>query len=209
MPDENQKITARIRTFASDLDAHRQNKGDSKDIKEEKEESVTVTKKTEKIEPPAKKTPSEPATPKTKPIQHFEVKLKEDPEKPKHIPAFHELQKQVKKIQGEPVKKDSSNQSSKPIHTNIGFDATVITDTKNNRKNLILEITKSLTSWFKNATKPKKKKTPKYSVPEANHRKGVIQKATTKTGSIFTADSETLKEHIRLRQKQKEEEDDA
>src|SRR5690606_16735926 len=37
-------------------------------------------------------------------------------------------------------------------------------------------------------------------ITDTERRRGVIQKATTKSGSIFTSDNETLKEEIRLRQ---------
>jgi len=203
MPDENQKITARIRTFASDLDAHRQNRDSSGDVTKTKKETVIASSEvSKKQETSVTKTHAKKTESKPHPIEHFEVKAKETPETPKHIPAFHELQKQVSKMQAEPANRVEGENYSSAVRTNIGFDATVITDTKKNRQNLLLEIKKSLSSWFKAVTKPKKSKVPKYSVPEANHRKGVIQKATTKTGSIFTADSDTLKEQIRKRQRQ-------
>ncbi|MCA9360747.1 hypothetical protein KC730_02540, partial [Candidatus Kaiserbacteria bacterium] len=117
--------------------------------------------------------------------------------------------KQVSNLEAQPAKKSKPKKKKtdpktepEPIKRNIGLDATIITDTKNNKMDLFSSVSKSLREWYKEVTKPRKKKTPKYTVPEASRRKGVIQKATTKTGSIFTADSETLKAQIRHRQQQ-------
>ena len=86
--------------------------------------------------------------------------------------------------------------------TNIGYDATIITDTKSKEFSPIASSFKSLIQWFKKLTK-KKKQVPKYTVTETSRRRGVIQQATSKSGAIFTADNESIKEQIRLR-RQKE-----
>jgi len=58
----------------------------------------------------------------------------------------------------------------------------------------------SIKAWVHSfAIATKRKETPKYTVAQTDRRKGVIQKATSKTGTIFTADNETLKEEIRRR----------
>lgn len=139
---------------------------------------------------------------------------------PAKIPAFHELQKQVENLSkeqdfGEPPKnKPAPHQTGKgrpdadeaPLRgVNIGYDATVITDTKHKRFRLIPSAIASIKRWFKDLTKKRKKAAPKYSVPEADRRKGVIQKATSKSGSVFTADNDTLREQIRRRRHESEE----
>lgn len=139
---------------------------------------------------------------------------------PAKIPAFHELQKQVENLSkeqdfGEPPKNKPAPHPTKnnrpaadeaPLRgVNIGYDATVITDTKHKRFRLIPSAIASIKRWFKDLTKKRKKAAPKYSVPEADRRKGVIQKATSKSGSVFTADNDTLREQIRRRRHESEE----
>jgi len=73
--------------------------------------------------------------------------------------------------------------------------AIVITDTKRNRFSLIGALSKSISTWFKGTkdtlTTPVK---PKYTLPEADRRKGIIQRATSQTGRMTTADhAEVLK----------------
>ena len=209
MTDISKKITPRIRTFAGDLEEHRKNRTENPENKTGSE-TTDSNIKTERA--PAK--PIEPKpTPVPKPVREEPIIVAEKThvEKPKKIPAFHELQKSVNHIQAKPekkkfkktkFKKHHEKKSSNENRPNIGYDATIITDTKKNKTSLISSVISSIGLWFKEITKPKKKKAPKYTVPEASRRKGVIQKATTKTGSIFTADSETLREQIRLRQQQ-------
>lgn len=80
-------------------------------------------------------------------------------------------------------------------------EATIIRDTKSNRFRLFPEIIKSLTDWierFKEAQKEKRK--PKYAVPDSTHRKGVIQRATSKTGKVASFDALSIQERIRERE---------
>jgi hypothetical protein len=77
---------------------------------------------------------------------------------------------------------------------------TVITDNKKVSPGFFSAITASIKDWLISLKTQKKVSPPKYSVINSERRKGVIQKATTKTGSIFTADSETLADEIRRRQ---------
>ena len=78
--------------------------------------------------------------------------------------------------------------------------ATIITDTKKDRFKLFPAIGESLKNWFKELQKNhEEKKKPKYTVPETTRRKGVIQKATSQTGKITTADHDSLQEKIRQR----------
>lgn len=79
--------------------------------------------------------------------------------------------------------------------------ATIIRDTKYNRFRLFPAIGSSLIQWFKDFKENHfTKKAPKYTVPETTLRKGVIQKATSKTGKIATFDHSSLQERIRERQ---------
>ena len=127
------------------------------------------------------------------------------PHSPSEIPAFHELKKAPERKQNAPViphtdiEKIVVNKKPTTLRTDIDANATVITDTKSNRFKLGPSIITSIKSWFKQIATPKRKKVPTYTIPEASRRKGVIQKATSKTGTVFTADSGTLKEQIRLR----------
>jgi hypothetical protein len=78
--------------------------------------------------------------------------------------------------------------------------ATIITDTKKDRFKLFPAIGESLKNWvqdIRDAQEEKKK--PRYTVPETTRRKGVIQKATSQTGKITSADHSTLQERIRQR----------
>jgi hypothetical protein len=83
----------------------------------------------------------------------------------------------------------------------LAVESTIITDTKKNKVDVISSSKSSLSSWWQEFKKGlKRKQPPKYTVADSERRKGVIQKATSKTGTIFTADNETLKEEIRRRQ---------
>lgn len=230
MSDESKKLHSRIRTFAADLDAQRKKGGlDTETPVITEKETEPLPKKEGVVVPEARREhvhikDSEPLQSETKSTSS---KLTPDSDLPVangKIPPFHELQKQINSFnKGQEnqtaevpgasgaVKSAGSfeaPQSKKPIRANIGYDATVITDTKSKRFKLLPAIITSMKSWFKKITANRKKKSaPKYSVPETNHRKGVIQKATSKTGTTFTADNETLKEQIRLRRQQDKEQE--
>ena len=223
MSDEHTKPHPTIRTFAQDLAQAREKRGqsapESSSSAAPKKDSVAQTKTTSHFiaQSPQKTTHKEPkiVVPHTpspaKPREDFAHKHTTH----KKLPAFHELQEKIDVVtthsaptdtskQGTPrkiVPKISVNQSSKPPRTNIGYDATIITDTKHQRFNFFQSITQSLAGWFKTFTFSKKKASPVYTVPETQRRRGVIQKATSKSGSIFTADSAELRLKIRQRQK--------
>lgn len=83
--------------------------------------------------------------------------------------------------------------------------ATIITDTKKNRFKLAPEIITSIKNWFNTKKLAyRTKKTPKYTVPETTRRKGVIQKATSKTGKLETSDFSSIQERI-LKRKEEDE----
>ena len=134
------------------------------------------------------------------------------------VPSFHELQKKtllpiipLTVAHSTPslpfIKKEETNKIvvrakkpdlTKKVSVSGGM---VITDTKKAEQNFLGAFFASITGWLSSVSKSFQKKQPTtYKVADAEHRKGVIQKATSKTGSIFTADNETLKEEIRRRQ---------
>ena len=140
------------------------------------------------------------------------------------VPAFHELKKRtssdyvttpVQAVKGEMkplhepapvarhqaktvvVRNTKPTSTQKPVATG---GATIITDNKRSGQSFIPALIESIRAWFKTrSADSKQKRVPKYTVVETERRKGVIQKATTKTGTIFTADNETLKDEIRRR----------
>ncbi|MCA9367397.1 hypothetical protein KC887_04010 [Candidatus Kaiserbacteria bacterium] len=148
------------------------------------------------VAPTATETPTQPTTPEAVP-QAAPIKahktVKKLNEQGEHIPAFHELSKQ-----------DDGPKTKIAIDDTEGaFSGTIITDTKKDRFKFFPALSASLNNWWKEITTPKKKQTQTYAVPQAELRKGVIQKATSKSGTIFTADSETLRERIKQREQQK------
>jgi hypothetical protein len=131
------------------------------------------------------------------------------------IPPFHTFQKPAVTIPAAPagVTKISvptsviSTQPKASILTNpshgvsvgdeadAATEATVITDTKRSKFSITAAVTKSMSGWFQNKKDTiTGKNKPKYTVPQADRRKGVIQKATSMTGRTSTADhAEVLK----------------
>ncbi len=189
IPDRKKSIAA-MRTYARDLEHDR---GDSPTT-----DSTTPIKPAEKVIPqipkPSPKMAAAKAT--SNHVEHTNV--------PEHIPAFHELKKdkpiKEEKIIETPKKKEKK---SKGITTNTPKGGgTIITDTKHERRPFFKEVAESLSSWFSNFKKSfKRAKKKTYTVTETTRRKGVVQKATSKTGTIFSADNETLMNEIRKRQR--------
>lgn len=201
MGDEPKKTLARIRTFAQDLEQH-------------KGKAIPVI---EKVDTPVVTPVAEPVavTDKLKAPEVFKnpTPLNTAP------PAFHELHK-----------KQPQHTNTEVVHTPTAFmrapsisearftedieapknpkkkstaytEATIITDTKKNKVDIVSSSASSLSIWWKDFVNGfKRKEPPKYTVADVERRKGVVQKATTKTGTIFTADNETLIEEIRRRQ---------
>lgn len=147
---------------------------------------------------PAPSKSKSPATAIPTPVTHSNTST---PAKvPNKIPAFHELQKAVTDIDlsnNEPAPKKSNTKGITPSKR-VGGGA-IITDTRHNSFSFFSETKKEIISWFK---KLKRKSVPKLAVSDTDRRKGVIQQATTKSGTIFTADSETLRERIKERNRQ-------
>jgi hypothetical protein len=78
--------------------------------------------------------------------------------------------------------------------------ATIITDTKRKSFKLVPAIIESVKNWYKKRQRAiAQKKIPKYSVADTSLRKGVIQKATSKTAKSNTADFASIQERIQMR----------
>ncbi len=147
------------------------------------------------------------------------IKEVEPVKKPHHKEKEEEMEKKPvvqetivvkespKKFPPPPViakKPDKSAQVS--IDGDEDFSTTIITDTKKDRFKFFPALFSSIKNWFTKSNENRQaKKIPKYSVPEAARRKGVIQKATSQTGIFATADHSTIQERIRERQKELEE----
>jgi hypothetical protein len=215
MSAEQKPALRRIRTFAQDA-AAAQGKSTDTTSKETTTSSTSVaasvsvpTEKAAAAKVFATQTPTEeqkPAPPAAPVVAHEA-----------HIPAFHELQKKasspeiamgtahstpkIPTLQAEAPKKVTVRAKKHDLHEKVSVSGgTIITDTKRNELNFFDALIASINNWFTSLNKKlTEKKTPTYTVRDTELRKGVIQKATSKTGSIFTADSETLKEEIRRR----------
>lgn len=208
-PDKQKSLDA-MRTFARDV---------------ERERSETPTPQPVPPEPPVKTDTLAETKSKKEPHhsqkQHSTVihdkvksKTKDKPtKKVSSIPPFHELQKVVNKR----VEEEKENRETKPIADRPKgitpkkpvAGGTVITDNKKARTPFFTSLKQSLQNWFTDVKKslaPKKKNT--YAVRPTERRKGVVQKATSKTGTIFSADNETLREQIKARQREKRHEQD-
>ncbi len=221
MSADKQKSLEAMRTYARDLERERGDNDLPEEIKSKtakKQQPVTETSE-EKKDSKSKPGPTITAVPKKKEVKPVETpelpKVKKEEKKPKkkvikspepkHIPAFHELQKVVEtNIKDESAKKETPK--AKPVKgiepTKKVGGGTVITDNKKDKKPLFAQMAKSFKEWvegIKKALKPKPKNT--YEVSQTNRRKGVVQKATSKSGAIFSADSDTLKEQIKARQR--------
>ena len=129
------------------------------------------------------------------------------------VPPFHSFKKSQEITETTPVAKKvissealqtatqkivntSGKLASGAVKENL--PAVIITDTKHKRFSLRREVVSSLSNWW--ATKKeasRKSKIPRYTVAEAGRRKGVIQKATAKTGITASSDHQTVVSHIK------------
>lgn len=180
----------KIRTYAMDLDVVRNKRNDSTnnvDVNPPKSPVVSPIEK-EVFKAPVSKvfSPKKVVT---------VIKRKEAENSLEKTPA-------LKPIPTSLTEKASTTTNKKSIivDTEDGAAATIITDTKKNRFRLIPAIITSIKRWFEKEKKALAvKKTPKYSVPDSSLRKGVIQKATSKTGRFATADFDSIQERIKKR----------
>ncbi len=194
-----------VRTFARDLEKKRAERGTvtgkiaseptlveatkttpAADPAEHKYQAPTWTGN--KIKPSAVIKNTEASTPPTAVAPEPRVTPPEVTEKPK--PTLKPLS--APKLEGD---------TNIVVENEDAATATIIRDTKKNRFRLFPAIFRSIRSWLsEQIEKQKNRKTPKYTVPEATRRKGVIQMATSKTGKITSFDHVSLQERIRQRQ---------
>ena len=86
-------------------------------------------------------------------------------------------QKAVSKVTGQKNVRDES------------YEATIITDSKHKRFYFTTEVATALHKWWKRkVTDYTESKKPKYTIPQAERRKGVIQKAISTTGRTINTD---------------------
>lgn len=218
MSDELKKVLPRIRTYAQDFEHDRPKSGESlpksdtppsirssADNKLAAPKPVTISdatkKNTEIIQPDTPKISAhessnvQSATPNTHKekggsIVNAHIKAITPPHEEKTSSTV-----KVRMSKLPPKKAQSTLSANEPTGT-----ARILTDNKRTHKPLIPSIVAAVKKWIDSyKIAEKQKHIPKYTVTEAERRKGVIQKATSKTGTIFTADNETLREEIRRR----------
>lgn len=124
-------------------------------------------------------------------------------------PSFHELKKSAhSKIEhivskeAKPVSKTVTVRKNEPalLRRSFSSTATVITSNKKNEFKFFSAVGAALKDWVTGLNT--KNKTPKYTVNATERRKGVIQKATTSSGAVFTTDIDTLKKEITRKREQ-------
>ncbi len=203
---------SKIRTFAADLEAARANRSEETEPTStvvDDRASSSIGKKSKEQIPKAKAPAAMPTVkpvpkPATTPVPPKPTQSETDKKAVTKIPAFHELQKKTSEIEQNELEKPThkKNQNTEGVSkVHLGSSATFITDTKTDRFKLFPSIISAIKGWFNIRSKKKQlSKAPKYVVPETSRRKGIIQKATSKSGAIFTADNEELRERIRQRQ---------
>jgi hypothetical protein len=219
----DQKKLFTVRTYAADLDANRDKSAGAPQPKSKTPAPTSVPEK--------KPTAAVSATPLVSTTTNIRAAAKNTTIETKTVPAtenppFHAFQKPgprkapvVKVATDTPTfdkaaltaaaGKQTVSTLTAPSHGVLVGDAakdaqtaTIITDTKHKRFSLTRSLSESLTSWVedKKDTITGKKK-PKYSVPQADRRKGVIQKATSMTGRASTADHAQVLERLRNNKK--------
>lgn len=199
MSDRGSKL-APVRTFAQDLERQRRVDGSSRSTNTSETPKASPPKHTDsKSAAPKKVTPPPPPTETTTPP------LTENP--PFH--AFKKKAKPALSIDTKEIEKSIVDKPSSVLtqsHNNLSLhddemdvsDATIITDTKRKRFSLTQALIESLTDWWSNTKETYlEKKQPKYMVPDAERRKGVIQQATSKTGRASAADHSAVVARLR------------
>lgn len=164
----------KVRTYAADLNSMRGTKSSASTNPSPTPVPVVTETKAEQTIPPfhtfsknetVTATPAAPSSPIVKPV------------------AVSNAQTETQKI---------LTASSTPKGTGElkeSMPAVIITDTKRKRFKLSEAIVTSVQDWWNNKKQTaQQKKIPKYTVPVAERRKGVIQKATAKTGRESSAD---------------------
>ena len=176
-PNDIAKTIPKMRTFATDLSATR---------------LVSTGDQT------TKRTPTIPAPPSTADTGA--------------IPPFHTFSNSHKVSQTATAKPENkiptvtpsqaqqiiTQSSTKSQTTTESLPAVIITDTKRKRFSITEALGDSMTQWWQTKREEaRKRNVPKYTVDSAERRKGVIQKATAKTGRESTADHEAVVSRIK------------
>ena len=166
---------AAIRTYAKDLDSNRNHKASAA-------AEPAVVEAAEQMD----KEPVRASDTLTTKVSRVEVPAsKPVPKKaPKEVPALKPIT---------PTKNDPTI----IMDNEDGAAATIITDTKHDEFKLIPAVINSIRDWFLAKKRGyKAKKIPKYTVPDTTRRKGIIQKATSKTGKFASSDFSSIQERI-------------
>ncbi|OGG69537.1 hypothetical protein A3I99_02955 [Candidatus Kaiserbacteria bacterium RIFCSPLOWO2_02_FULL_45_11b] len=175
--DKETKASAKlaaIRTYAKDLDAKRSHKGSAP-----QKSSVA-----DAVKPEAKEPVRASDTLTTEVSKIVVPATKPAPKKPLAVPTLKPIA---------PTKKDPTI----IMDNEDAAAATIITDTKHEKFKLIPAIIKSISDWYLAKKQDyKAKKIPKYTVPDTTRRKGIIQKATSKTGKFASSDFSSIQERI-------------
>ena len=168
---------AAIRTYAKDLDTKRNDKTVTPTS-----QSVPAVNEAPIVEKPVRAsdtlTTEVTKAPAPTPIP------KPEPKKLDTVPALKPIT---------PTKKDPTI----IVDNEDAAAATIITDTKRGEFKLIPAIINSIRGWFTEKQQDyRAKKIPKYTVPDTTRRKGIIQKATSKSGKFAAADFSSIQERI-------------
>lgn len=213
-----------VRTYAGDLNAQRALRGitPKSAAKVETSHSQKTAKKTEpnvitkKITKPATTKVSQPETQKL-PVTKIASTVPTAPTRTA-IPPFHTFQKPTLQKDSAPkvpltidttelAKKQSAIKPSilavpdkeiLRVDKTQEIEGTIITDTKHARFSLTREIFGAITKrWEAHKKSVILNKQPKYTLPETERRKGVIQKATVRTGRTVAADHSAVLDRIK------------
>lgn len=206
MGDTPHKPLPKLRTFQLDQ-AHARG-----------EEPVAVQKKVveKSTETPTPPLPKIIVTTAKKTIPQKEVKqtITHTHAEPVVPPAFHELKKNPhKKIEhfvaepvNPPVKTITVREKAQaPLPRSFSSEATVITSAKKNDFKFFASVVAAFKEWM--GSLRSNDSSPKYTVSTVNRRKGLIQKATTKSGATFTSDNISIKDEITKKRAAEPEED--
>ncbi len=205
---DQHKPLPKIRTFAQDLEDERKEQANSGSVTKEKKAPVELPKISMEPTPPLSPKKEVAAVPKVeKPVTTEKSVPKVEPPKkegatsvPKTPKPTAEITppKTIADIAASSVPTVIGNKASTPEVRDHHYEATVITDSKHKRLSLGREILKSVNGWLKEKQKNSAaRKTPKYTVPQAELRKGVIQQATSQTGRGAAADHSAVLARLR------------
>jgi hypothetical protein len=212
MTGSNIPKAPKLRTFASDFAAAQIKQSTTPPSTDEKPTLKKVVPKASRDQKkPAKQV--SPITPKTAtPIPKPEVVSAQKPAPlpsytaPKNQPQTHPTSnyREARKFSTSAIpmfSKEDIAEASNRIRLSGGDapPATVIRDTKHKRFRFFPAVGNAISKWFGSKTKKRPPKPATYSVPATTRRKGVIEKATSRSGSLVTARDADLTSRIKAR----------